>query len=120
LCFVDDNNVAFFKVAVEAGGELQDAESYYQAVKSTVERENAIGLGTDDPPVMRACRKKVRILIYCLSCHCCLCYCCICVLYGADACYVDAYFVPSSRSKTLTQKDLGFYAAGIRWTTLAL
>jgi hypothetical protein len=59
LCSIDDNNVGFFKTSVEAGGELQDASSYYQAVKSAVERENAIGLGTDDPPVMRACRKKV-------------------------------------------------------------
>jgi hypothetical protein len=55
---IDDNNIGFFKVAVETGGELQNAESYYQAVKSTVERENSIGLGTDDPLVMRACRKK--------------------------------------------------------------
>ncbi len=55
----DDNNIGFFKTAIEAGGELQDAESYFQAVKSTLARPNSIGLGTDDPPVMRACRKKV-------------------------------------------------------------
>jgi hypothetical protein len=56
---IDDNNIGFFKAAVEAGGELQNAESYFQAFISTVERENSIGLGTDDPRVMRACRKKV-------------------------------------------------------------
>jgi hypothetical protein len=62
MCFIDDNNVGFFKCAAETGGELQDDESYYQAVKSTIERENSIGLGTDDPPVMPACREKVRLV----------------------------------------------------------
>ena len=60
--FIYDNNVGFFNTAHEAGGELQDAESYYRAIKDTVERVNTIGLGTDDPPVMRACRKKVILL----------------------------------------------------------
>jgi hypothetical protein len=63
---IDDNNVGFFKLAAEAGGELQDAESYFQAVKSTMEREKSIGLGTDDHLVMRACRKKVRLFISCV------------------------------------------------------
>ena len=64
LWLTDDNNVGFFKTAIEAGGELQDAPSYYEAVKPTIERENVIGLGTDDPPVMRACRKMVRLFVY--------------------------------------------------------
>jgi len=58
----DENNIGFFKTAVEANGELQNAESYFQAIKPTIERHNSIGLGTDDPPVMRACRKKVWTL----------------------------------------------------------
>ena len=62
--YVDDNNIGFFKAAIEANGEMQDAESYYRAIKPTVERENAIGLGTDDPPVMRSCRKKVIFHLY--------------------------------------------------------
>ena len=60
----DDNNVGFFKAAIESGGELQDAASYYQAVKPAIERENSIGLGTNDPLVMRACRKMVRPFMY--------------------------------------------------------
>ncbi len=60
----DENNVGFFKGAIEAGGELQDAASYYQAVKPAIERENSVGLGTDDPPVMRACRKMVCPFVY--------------------------------------------------------
>ncbi len=48
ICLADDNNVGFFKAAIEA----------------TVERENSIGLGTDDPHVMRACRKMVRPFVY--------------------------------------------------------
>jgi len=59
LFSIDDNNLDFIKITVEAGGELQVAGRYYQAIKSTVERENAIGLGTGDPLVMRACKKKV-------------------------------------------------------------
>ncbi len=60
----DDNNVGFFKAAIEAAGELQDAASYYRAVKPTIERKNSIGLGIDDPLVMRACRKMVRPLVF--------------------------------------------------------
>jgi len=56
---VDDYNIGFFKTTIEAGGELQDAESYYQAIKPTLARPNSIGFGTDYPSVMRACRKKV-------------------------------------------------------------
>jgi len=69
-CLIDGNNVGFFKIAVESGGELQDDESYYQAVKPGIERENSVGLGTDDPLVMRACRKKVRLFIYYLIGRC--------------------------------------------------
>jgi len=47
--------------ATETGGELQDAKSYYQAIKPTMERKNTIGLCIDDQPAMRACRKKVRL-----------------------------------------------------------
>ena len=67
MCLTDDNNVGFFKAAIEAAGELQDAVSYYNAVKPTIERKNSIGLGTDDPPVMRACRKMVRPFVYFLN-----------------------------------------------------
>ena len=55
----DDNNIGFFKTSVEAGGELQDAHAFFEAIKPTMLRPNSIGLGTDDPPVMRACRRKV-------------------------------------------------------------
>ena len=45
----DDNNIGFFTTANEGGGELHDAESYFQAIEPTLARPNSIGFGTDDP-----------------------------------------------------------------------
>jgi len=64
LWLADDSNVGFLKTTIEIGGELQDAPSYYETVKPTIELENVTCLGTDDPPVMRACRKLMRLFVY--------------------------------------------------------
>jgi hypothetical protein len=74
----DDNNVGFFKVAIEAGGELQDTASYYQAVKLTIKRKNSIGIGTDDP----------------LSCeHAARCCAHSCIFVNVDVAYVVVIYV---------------------------
>jgi hypothetical protein len=50
MCLTDDNKVGFFKAAIDAARELQDAASYYNAVKPTIESKNSIVIGTDQPP----------------------------------------------------------------------
>jgi hypothetical protein len=63
LCYTDDNPIGLFEASIEATKELQDAQSYYKAIKPTVERENAIGLGTYDPRVMRSCRRIIFLML---------------------------------------------------------
>ena len=41
-------------------GDLQDAESYFDVIKVTLERENCTSLCTDDPRGMKSCRKMVE------------------------------------------------------------
>lgn len=53
---VDTQSVAFFQHAVDNPGELQDTEAYVNAVEPSMARPNAVGLNTDDPAVMTACR----------------------------------------------------------------
>ncbi len=79
-----------------------------------MERENTIGLGTDDPHVMRSCRKKVRlsynVIVYAVRL----------LLHVAAEFSVVAYDVLMCRLKKITLKESEFYAVGIRWTTFVL
>ena len=58
--YADQHGVAFFERVVEKDGDLQDAQSYFDAIKGTLERDSCTCLCTDDPSVMKSCRKMVE------------------------------------------------------------
>ena len=60
LWLTDANSVAFFERSVDAPGELQCAEAYMSAIRPSMQRDNTIGVVTDDPNVMTSCRKMVK------------------------------------------------------------
>ena len=55
----DEHGVVFFERAVDKPGVMQDAESYTDSLRKSMQRPNATGLSTDDATVMGKCMQNI-------------------------------------------------------------